>query len=203
MSCSMCKRFIINSGIKKIIIRDNKDEYREIDVQELIDRTKFEIQHDLINLYNKVDEEYKEVIFDNDIKIFERFINNKKENYLKDVYKGYQIWQEDDNTHHCGTYGAQQHSPCGKVFDVAFAVVTLGLDEVCRPLNGGIHRLGREYHGYNYHHRRPLARCDAEHKSCSYGQHCRHSMNTGVMLLPEQYLEACKSIAEALYPLAE
>ena len=37
MSCSMCKRFIINSGIKKIIIRDNKDEYREIDVQELID----------------------------------------------------------------------------------------------------------------------------------------------------------------------
>ena len=37
MSCSMCKRFIINSGIKKIIIRDNKDEYREIDAQELID----------------------------------------------------------------------------------------------------------------------------------------------------------------------
>ena len=65
-------------------------------VQELIDRTKFEIQHDLINLYNKVDEEYKEVIFDNDIKIFERFINNKKENYLKDVYKGYQIYPQED-----------------------------------------------------------------------------------------------------------
>ncbi len=36
MSCSMCKRFIINSGIKKIIIRDTKKEYREIDVNELI-----------------------------------------------------------------------------------------------------------------------------------------------------------------------
>lgn len=36
MSCSMCKRFIINSGISKIIIRDNKNEYREIDVNELI-----------------------------------------------------------------------------------------------------------------------------------------------------------------------
>jgi len=36
MSCSMCKRFIINSGIKKIVIRDNKNDYREIDVKELI-----------------------------------------------------------------------------------------------------------------------------------------------------------------------
>ena len=27
----------LSTGIKKIIIRDNKDEYREIDVQELID----------------------------------------------------------------------------------------------------------------------------------------------------------------------
>ena len=37
MSCSMCKRFIINSGISKIIIRDSKTDYREIKVQELID----------------------------------------------------------------------------------------------------------------------------------------------------------------------
>ena len=37
MPCSMCKRFIINSGIKKIVIRDNEKEYREIMVQELID----------------------------------------------------------------------------------------------------------------------------------------------------------------------
>jgi dCMP deaminase len=37
MPCSMCKRFIINSGIKKIIIRDNKESYREIKVQSLID----------------------------------------------------------------------------------------------------------------------------------------------------------------------
>ena len=36
MNCSMCKRFIINSGVSKIIIRDNKTEYREINVNELI-----------------------------------------------------------------------------------------------------------------------------------------------------------------------
>ncbi len=37
MPCAMCKRFIINSGIKKMIFRDSKDKYREIDVQDLID----------------------------------------------------------------------------------------------------------------------------------------------------------------------
>ena len=37
MSCSMCKRFIINSGIKTIVIRDTKKKYRIIQVQELID----------------------------------------------------------------------------------------------------------------------------------------------------------------------
>lgn len=30
-SCTMCKRLIINAGIKKVIIRDTKDEYRVID----------------------------------------------------------------------------------------------------------------------------------------------------------------------------
>ena len=37
MPCAMCKRFIINSGIKKMIFRDTKTKYREIDVQDLID----------------------------------------------------------------------------------------------------------------------------------------------------------------------
>ena len=36
MPCAMCKRFIINSGINKIIIRDTKTKYREIDVADLI-----------------------------------------------------------------------------------------------------------------------------------------------------------------------
>lgn len=35
--CSMCKRQIINAGISKVIIRDTKDSYREIDVQTWID----------------------------------------------------------------------------------------------------------------------------------------------------------------------
>ena len=36
MSCSMCKRVVINSGIEKLVIRDSKDNYREILVSELI-----------------------------------------------------------------------------------------------------------------------------------------------------------------------
>ena len=36
-SCSMCKRMIINAGIQSVIVRDSKDEYRVINVQEWID----------------------------------------------------------------------------------------------------------------------------------------------------------------------
>ncbi len=32
-SCSMCKRLVINAGIKKVIIRDNEINYRVIDVE--------------------------------------------------------------------------------------------------------------------------------------------------------------------------
>lgn len=35
-SCSMCKRMIINAGIKNIIIRDTKENYRIISVEEYI-----------------------------------------------------------------------------------------------------------------------------------------------------------------------
>lgn len=36
-SCSMCKRMIINAGIKTVYVRDTKSEYREIDVQNWIE----------------------------------------------------------------------------------------------------------------------------------------------------------------------
>lgn len=36
-SCSMCKRLIVNSGMKNIIIRDSKDKFREINVEEWIE----------------------------------------------------------------------------------------------------------------------------------------------------------------------
>lgn len=35
--CSMCKRMVINAGIKEVVIRDTKDEFRIIEVQEWID----------------------------------------------------------------------------------------------------------------------------------------------------------------------
>ena len=36
MPCAMCKRVIINSGIAKVIVRDSKDKYREINVQDWV-----------------------------------------------------------------------------------------------------------------------------------------------------------------------
>ena len=36
-SCSMCKRMIINSGIEKVYVRDDKDNYRVIDVESWIE----------------------------------------------------------------------------------------------------------------------------------------------------------------------
>lgn len=36
-SCSMCKRFIINAGLVTVYVRDTKNEYRKIPVQDWID----------------------------------------------------------------------------------------------------------------------------------------------------------------------
>ncbi len=36
-SCMMCKKLVINAGIERVVIRDNKDEYREIRVSEWIE----------------------------------------------------------------------------------------------------------------------------------------------------------------------
>ena len=38
LPCSMCKRLIINSGINKIIIRDDKENYRVVEVEHWIDK---------------------------------------------------------------------------------------------------------------------------------------------------------------------
>lgn len=35
--CAMCKRVIINAGIKTVYIRDGRDEYRQIEVQEWVE----------------------------------------------------------------------------------------------------------------------------------------------------------------------
>ena len=34
--CSMCKRLVINAGISQVIVRDDRDHYRKIDVQDWI-----------------------------------------------------------------------------------------------------------------------------------------------------------------------
>lgn len=36
-SCSMCKKMIINAGIKTVYVRDDEDHYRRIEVQDWID----------------------------------------------------------------------------------------------------------------------------------------------------------------------
>lgn len=35
--CAFCKRMIINAGIKKVVVRDTKDKFTEINVQDFID----------------------------------------------------------------------------------------------------------------------------------------------------------------------
>lgn len=35
--CALCKRMIINAGLKNVVIRDSKEKYRKIDVQDFID----------------------------------------------------------------------------------------------------------------------------------------------------------------------
>ena len=35
-SCSMCKRMVINAGIARVIVRDDHDRFRKIDVQDWI-----------------------------------------------------------------------------------------------------------------------------------------------------------------------
>ena len=37
-SCSLCKRMIINAGIERLVVRDDKDNYRIIEVQSWIDQ---------------------------------------------------------------------------------------------------------------------------------------------------------------------
>ena len=37
-SCSMCKRMIINAGIEKVYVRDDKNHYRRIEVREWIEQ---------------------------------------------------------------------------------------------------------------------------------------------------------------------
>lgn len=37
MPCMFCKRFIINAGIKKIVVRSTKEEYMEVDVNTFIE----------------------------------------------------------------------------------------------------------------------------------------------------------------------
>lgn len=33
----MCKKLVINAGVERVVIRDTKDEYREIDVSDWIE----------------------------------------------------------------------------------------------------------------------------------------------------------------------
>lgn len=36
--CALCKRMIINAGLKKVIIRDTKDQYRVVEVNEYVEK---------------------------------------------------------------------------------------------------------------------------------------------------------------------
>ena len=48
MSCQTCRKLIINSGIKYVIVRISKTEYIKVDVQEWIEND------DLLERYNNI-----------------------------------------------------------------------------------------------------------------------------------------------------
>ena len=72
------------------IIKDNLTYSKE-----LFERFKFDTKYDLEHLYNSIDGEYKKTRFNNDYNKFTTYINNKKEEYSKEIYKGYQIFSND------------------------------------------------------------------------------------------------------------
>lgn len=37
LCCSMCKRMVINAGIRQVVVRDDHDHYRKIDVRDWIE----------------------------------------------------------------------------------------------------------------------------------------------------------------------
>lgn len=37
LCCSMCKRMVINAGIRQVVVRDDHDQYRKIDVRDWIE----------------------------------------------------------------------------------------------------------------------------------------------------------------------
>lgn len=78
-------------------------------VQELIERTKFEIKYDVNRLFNRVDEEYRNVVFNNEINIINQFLNNKKEELFKDTFKGYQIYSQDNYTQYIAVFESSNH----------------------------------------------------------------------------------------------
>lgn len=68
-----------------------KDEYSCI--EELFERFEFDVKYDLNNLYNLLDEEYKNIRFNNDFNNFLSYMNNMKEIYTQDIIKGYQKYE--------------------------------------------------------------------------------------------------------------
>lgn len=85
-------RYNVNS-----IIKDNLTY-----VKELLDRLKFDLNYDLEHLYNSIDSEYKNIRFFNNYDNFAKFINEKKYEYLNDIFKGYQVFNIDKGIQYIG-----------------------------------------------------------------------------------------------------
>ena len=62
-------------------------------IKELFERFEFDVKYDLNHLYNSLDEEYKNIRFENNFQKFTSFMNNRREIYVEDIIKGYQKYE--------------------------------------------------------------------------------------------------------------
>ena len=85
------------SDIEKIEYMDYKHENlsnkEAICIKELFERFEFDVKYDLNHLYNSLDEEYKNIRFENNFQKFSSFMNNRREIYVEDIIKGYQKYE--------------------------------------------------------------------------------------------------------------
>ena len=71
---------------------DNISKDDETTLNELLERFQFDVKFDKEYLYSRIDSTYKTIRFNNNYENFLSFINSKKDEYIKDKLKSYQVY---------------------------------------------------------------------------------------------------------------
>ena len=77
---------------------DNISKDDETTLNELLERFQFDVKFDKEYLYSRIDSVYKTTRFNNNYENFLSFINSKKDDYIKDKLKSYQVYNLENYT---------------------------------------------------------------------------------------------------------